>query len=102
MKNKNKFGSIVIKSFIAVAVVIMLLTITPGEAIQAQAENSKNYPKFIPNLSQNRKVVSIIILCFMILSTLPVSFHNVKAEEATENLISCYNCCDIRNTRDRW
>ncbi|MDI6917863.1 MAG: integrin alpha, partial [Thermoplasmatales archaeon] len=40
MKNKNRFGNIALKSFIAVAVVIMLLTITPGEAINAQAQKT--------------------------------------------------------------
>ncbi|MBU4255945.1 MAG: hypothetical protein KKB04_01660 [Candidatus Thermoplasmatota archaeon] len=40
-KNKNKkINNIVIKSFIVIAVVIMLLTITPGEAIQVQAQKT--------------------------------------------------------------
>jgi len=41
--NKSKtrrINSIVLKSFIATAVVIMLLTITPGDAIQAQTQKT--------------------------------------------------------------
>ncbi|MDI6917858.1 MAG: hypothetical protein QMC80_08705 [Thermoplasmatales archaeon] len=32
MKNKNRFGNIALKSFIAVAVVIMLLSVLPSQA----------------------------------------------------------------------
>jgi len=37
---KTKINNIVIKSFIVIAVVIMLLTITPSEAIQAQTQKT--------------------------------------------------------------
>lgn len=31
MKNKNRFGSIALKSFIIIAVVMMLISVMPGE-----------------------------------------------------------------------
>jgi len=40
----------------------------------------KIYPKIIQKLSKNRKIVSIIILCFMLFSTLPLSFHSTGGE----------------------
>ena len=36
----RKINSIIIKSFIVIAVVIMLLTITPGEAVQARTQKT--------------------------------------------------------------
>ena len=41
MKTRNKkINSIIIKSFIVIAVVMMLLTITPSEAINAQTQKT--------------------------------------------------------------
>ena len=37
---KTKIKSVMLKSLIVIAVVIMLLTITPGDAIQAQTQKT--------------------------------------------------------------
>lgn len=34
MKNKNKFGSIALKSFIIIAVIMMLLSVMPSEGAE--------------------------------------------------------------------
>ncbi|MBU4190533.1 MAG: hypothetical protein KJ886_06070 [Candidatus Thermoplasmatota archaeon] len=43
----------------------------------------RDYGFFIPNLSQNRKIASVIILCLMIFSTLPLSFQTTGGEQKT-------------------
>ncbi len=42
MKNKNRFGSIILKSFIVIAVFMMLISVMPGEGRKV-SETTINY-----------------------------------------------------------